>query len=327
VKILGIKRIEFSGNEIVLDIISDEGSEISLKINPLFFPAFAATIYKAVENFKNFYFSLNIKNYNEILFQDIYRNFILPYKVMGFEEDFRKKIKELVYFQVQNNFQNRVVVVQSIIDKFNFKSYLEIGVETGFSFFQIQAQKKFAVDPNFKIPGGFKDSENERFFQMTSDDFFERFAEKVLPGEGVDIVFIDGLHTFEQSLKDVQNSLKFLSPRGFIVMHDCLPHNFPSSLPSLEEAVKHPDFDGGWSGDVYKTIIYLRTFYKDLFVAVLNCDHGVGIIKRGEPENTLNLTLDEIRNIDFFKLMERKEELLNLKSWDWFINWLPSFSF
>jgi hypothetical protein len=71
----------------------------------MFFPAFAATIYKAVENFRNFSFSLNIKNYNEILFKDIYINFILPYKIMGFEEDFRKKIREIVYFQVQNNFQ------------------------------------------------------------------------------------------------------------------------------------------------------------------------------------------------------------------------------
>ncbi len=324
-RVLGIKRIDFSGNEIILEIISDGGGGISLEINPMFFPAFAATIYKAVENFRNFSFSLNIKNYDEILFQDIYRNFILPYKIMGFEEDFRKKIREIVYFQVQNNFQNRVVVIQSIIDKFNLKSYLEIGVETGFSFFQIQTQKKFAVDPNFKIPWSFKDSENEKFFQMTSDEFFERFAEKVLPNEGVDIVFIDGLHTFEQSLKDVQNSLRFLSSNGFVIMHDCLPKNYPSSLPSLEDAVKHPEFDGEWSGDVYKTIIYLRTFFKDLFVAVLDCDHGVAIVKKGTPENMLNLTLDEVKSIDFFRLMERKEELLNLKSWEWFKNWLYSF--
>jgi hypothetical protein len=125
-RVLGIKRVDFSGNEIVLEIISDGGSQISLEINPMFFPAFAATIYKAVENFRNFSFSLNVKNYDEILFRDIYRNFILPYKIMGFEEDFRKKIREIVYFQVQNNFQNRVVVIQSIIDNSTFKSYLEI---------------------------------------------------------------------------------------------------------------------------------------------------------------------------------------------------------
>ena len=70
-RVLGIKRIEFSGNDIVLEIISDGGSQISLEINTMFFPAFAATIYKAVENFRNFSFSLNIKNYNEILLRYI----------------------------------------------------------------------------------------------------------------------------------------------------------------------------------------------------------------------------------------------------------------
>jgi len=91
-------------------------------------------------------------------------------------------------------------------------------------------------------------------------------------------------------------------------------------MPSLEEAKKPPEFKGAWTGDVYKTIIHLRATRPDLFVAVVDVDHGIGIVKPGEPENVLDLSPEEIRNLTFKDLVKNKEQLLNLKPKEWFWN-------
>ena len=46
---------------------------------------------------------------------------------------------------------------------------------------------------------------------------------------------------------------------------------------------------GVWSGDVWKAIVYLRSTRPDLRVAVLKCDLGVGIVRKGSPESTIGL--------------------------------------
>ena len=53
---------------------------------------------------------------------------------------------------------------------------------------------------------------------MTSDEFFTNHRSHF------DLVFIDGLHTHEQSLRDVANALCSLSGSdSVIVMNDCIP--------------------------------------------------------------------------------------------------------
>ena len=227
------------------------------------------------------------------------------------------RFKEALQFQLSKNSLNRTTIIQQLIDKFGYNTYLEIGVERGLNFFQIQAPFKIAVDPKFMIPGGHENTENEKFYQVTSDEFFENPPKEILEN-GIDIVLIDGLHTYEQSLRDVENCLKYLNPNGIIVMHDCLPSSEAEAMPSLEEAKKHPEFKGAWTGDVYKTILHLRSFHPDLFVCVINTDHGVGLVMRGQPENMLSLSKEEIASFSFHKLMEGKERLLNLKPKEWF---------
>ena len=46
---------------------------------------------------------------------------------------------------------DRIKVIQSIVDKIKARMYLEIGVEFGTTFFYIKANRKIAVDPEFKI--------------------------------------------------------------------------------------------------------------------------------------------------------------------------------
>lgn len=233
----------------------------------------------------------------------------------------KERFGEILQYQFSNNILSRTTIIQHLINKSNYNVYVEIGVERGLNFFQINALLKIGIDPDFRIPGGFASLDNVRFYPTNSNEFFKNPPSEIL-NMGIDIAFVDGLHTYEQSLRDVENSLKYLNPNGVIVMHDCLPRNEADAMPTLEEAKKHPDFKNTWTGDVYKTILHLRSLRHDLYVCVIDTDFGIGIIKIGEPESMLALTAQEIANFTFSQLQADKEKLLNLKPKEWFFQWL-----
>jgi len=220
---------------------------------------------------------------------------------------------------------NRITIIQDIINRKKAKVYLEIGVNTGACFFEIKASRKIGVDPEFLIPKKqklkyvFKNISNlsNRYYEMTSDDFFAMKGESLTKNR-LDVVFIDGLHTFEQSLKDVLNSLKFLKEDGVIVMHDCNPASEANAIPasSLEHAISLnlPGCTGDWNGDVWRTVVYLRSNFLGLNIFVLDCDNGLGIITRGEQKNILEYSPEMIKNLTYKDLKKDRKKLLNLKS-------------
>jgi predicted O-methyltransferase YrrM len=91
---------------------------------------------------------------------------------------------------------------------------LEIGSDLGLLVESIRINRIFAVDPirNYKIPFKFR---HIKFFEMTSDEFFEKHI-----SQKYDFIFVDGLHTYEQVLKDCQNYYPKLKPGGLISGHD-----------------------------------------------------------------------------------------------------------
>jgi len=224
--------------------------------------------------------------------------------------------------------KNRVNVIQEIIDRKKAKTYLEIGVRAGDAFLKIKATHKLGVDPNFVISPTkkfryyFKNPYNlfNKYFDMESDTFFVQ--EKLrLSEHGLDVVFIDGLHTFSQSLKDVQNALRYLNNNGVIVLHDCNPLSEAAAFPAVSidevQKINPPGFDGIWNGDVWKTIVYLRSTRKDLRVFVLDCDFGLGIITKKRPENMLNYSADAVCNLSYSDLEKERQSLINLKNFNY----------
>ncbi|HET7178618.1 MAG TPA: class I SAM-dependent methyltransferase [Chryseosolibacter sp.] len=220
---------------------------------------------------------------------------------------------------------NRIQIIQRLIRATGARTYLEIGVNTGTCFLRIKASRKLGVDPDLKIPVGRRlkyfvknpTNLNSQYFEETSDDFFEKHAD-LLRAHRPEIVFIDGLHTYEQSLRDVLNSLKFLAEDGFILMHDCNPLTKAAAYParSFEDVVSLnlPDYGGIWNGDVWKSIVHLRSLHRDLDVCVLNCDHGIGVLRRGDGTSGASLSADTIAGLTYEDLAANREQLLNLKS-------------
>jgi hypothetical protein len=235
----------------------------------------------------------------------------------------------------------RYAIIQAILDRVKGQVYVEIGVGEGEGFWRINASRKIAIDPK---PGLTVTAKVQRvvfktwwqhriqdlmrgpilpqlakttLFHMTSDEFFSRYA-WLFTGHKIDVAFIDGLHTYRQSLRDVHNCLDHLNPHGVIVLHDCSP---PSEViavpaPSFDAAVQMnlSGWDGRWCGDVWKTIVHLRMSREDLQVFVLDCDLGVGIVTRGKAEHPLSSSVREIEALSYQDLSKDRAWLLNVKA-------------
>ncbi len=228
---------------------------------------------------------------------------------------------------------DKINIIQNIINRTNAKTYLEIGIHKGHTFLRVKAKYKIAVDPYYlistrkKIDRAFKNISNfsAKYYKLTSDEFFAR----PILTRGLDVLFVDGLHTFQQALKDVNNSLLHLNQNGVIIMDDCNPPNEAAAYPadSLDHvtSLNLPGWTGEWCGDVWKTICYLRSLNKDLNVFVLDCDHGIVIITKGKPENLLNFTDEELNNLAYDNSLNHRKEYLNLKDKEFLNSFLNSF--
>lgn len=223
---------------------------------------------------------------------------------------------------------DRIEAIKRIIEMNKTKTYLEIGVEFGTVFSKINAERKIAVDPETKISWKRKlmDLSNifrAKYFNITSDEFFSRYADLFVKGK-IDTAFVDGLHIYFQSLKDIENCLKYLSEKGIIVVHDCNPQNEASASQNREDVKKFPEARGKWNGDVWKAIVHLRSTRPDLNIFTLDCDYGLGIIKKGQPENMLDYQPEQIEKMTYKDLVDNRTRFLNLKDVNYFEEFLKS---
>lgn len=85
-----------------------------------------------------------------------------------------------------------------------------------------------------------------------------------------------------------------------------------------------PGWDGSWSGDVWKAIVHLRALQNDLEVFVLDCDTGIGVVRKGRPESLLPYTEDAIRSMDYAVLSRHRRELLGLRPSEYVTEFLRS---
>jgi hypothetical protein len=178
-------------------------------------------------------------------------------------------------------------IINYLIEKNNFKSYLEIGFGNGDNFNNIKIDNKVGVDPN---------PDSKCNYNTTSDDYFIKNKEKF------DIIFIDGLHIYDQVKKDFLNSLESLNENGCIVLHDCNPTSFEMQRTDVP-------VNGEWTGDVWKLIVDLKTNRDDLNVGVIDTDYGCGIVKRGKQE-----LIQPLINLEYNSMDENRIVILNLIS-------------
>jgi hypothetical protein len=121
-----------------------------------------------------------------------------------------------------SNSISRSGVVQAILNLFEEPDYLEVGVNQGKTFNALRARTKVAVDPKFLFDHQKVAStvSGTSFWETTSDDYFGRIAGR---DAEFDVIYLDGLHTSEQTIRDLVNAFSFLKPGGVIVIDDVFP--------------------------------------------------------------------------------------------------------
>jgi hypothetical protein len=87
------------------------------------------------------------------------------------------------------------------------------------------------------------------------------------------VVFVDGLHHYEQAYRDTINTVRHLPPRGLRLLDDAVPSDELSALRDLDESMLLQRTAGVerriWHGDVYRTVCVLLEHHTDLCVRTI----------------------------------------------------------
>jgi Methyltransferase domain len=91
------------------------------------------------------------------------------------------------------------------------RTYLEIGVFEGRSLaIALPGTTAIAVDPRPDIR--YRLGRTTRVLRTSSDELFAQYDVRALMGAPVDVAFIDGLHLYEQALRDFANTERVAHP-------------------------------------------------------------------------------------------------------------------
>ena len=163
-------------------------------------------------------------------------------------------------------------------------TYLEIGIGHGDSLKALtnsahRPEHILAVDPDLSnMDPSLKDK--AECFASTSDQFFT-MAESMQ----FDMCFIDGLHLFEQVLKDFINCEKHSTKDSMIFIHDVLPRG-PWTAGRELASVSYSQLTRAWNGDVWKIVPILKEFRPDLKLTVHNVTDGLLQVSDLDPSST-----------------------------------------
>ena len=171
-------------------------------------------------------------------------------------------------------------LLQRFHDWLQPKSYIEIGVHTGASIAHAKPPTVVVgIDPQPRLINSPKTV--CKIFPLTSDDYFrDRDPRRDIEAETVDLAFIDGMHLFEQALRDFINIERVSGPTTLVLIHDTF------AIDALTSQREWSLVAGGsetpcWNGDVWKIIPCLREFRPDLHLfTIATPPSGLSVVSR-----------------------------------------------
>ena len=138
------------------------------------------------------------------------------------------------------------------------KTVIEIGVHNGASLARVRPPTlAIGIDPRPSVIHTL--SAETHLVPETSDAFFARRGPAAFLGESrLGVGFIDGLHLYEQALRDFIHLEEYCGPRSMILLHDTVP---------LDEATQSRTPTTQFhTGDVWKMPLCLKHYRADLDV-------------------------------------------------------------
>ena len=197
----------------------------------------------------------------------------------------------------------RIDVIRAVVAAIDGPRYLEIGVKDGECFDAVDARRRsrsirssrFGRRRGAPAHGAWATT-GALYYRMTSD---VPSAEARTPPRAFDVVFVDGLHTYDQAYPDVVNALDVLREDGVVVVHDCNPASAAAAAPSLDQARRTDGFNCGTATST-RRIVRLRA-RDDLASACSTATRASGS-SREAPRGTTRLSLDEIGRLGYVEL-------------------------
>ena len=147
-------------------------------------------------------------------------------------------------------------------------TYLEVGVSLGRTFEDVTVPFRWGVDPHPRfdvdhLPHG------AIFSPLESDRFFSGLPEN----QKFDLVFLDGLHEWRQTYRDLLNALDHTSDHAIILIDDVVPDDEWSAIPDQALAIEKKRaagrLDHRWQGDVFRVILAIAEHHPDLDFRVI----------------------------------------------------------
>jgi hypothetical protein len=176
--------------------------------------------------------------------------------------------------------ENYMTLLSRFHDSLQPEAYVEIGVSRGESLALASSTTRvIGIDPNPRIDQQILSL--ARIYPIGSNEFFDRYhLLDELGTSRLPLAFIDGLHLFEQVLKDFINVEKYADKRTVVLIHDCLPiaRILATRIPATNL----------WCGDVWKIIPCLIRYRPDLKVGVIPTQpSGLGVVTNLDPNSTV----------------------------------------
>jgi len=205
-------------------------------------------------------------------------------------------------------------VLKRIHQELKPKRYLEIGVAKGYSLAHAQPETyAIGVDPEPQIEAQILSW--TRIYKQKSSDFFATYT-----GKPFDLIFIDGLHTYDAVVKDFIGAERLCHTNSIMLFHDTIPL---SASTSQEEPV-----EGHWTGDVWRIIPTLKEARPDLFIFTIGCPpSGLSIVTGfKDPQGIDKKIVEKYRQKDFAWLEPQWKTMQNVFASDPSV-WYPLLDF
>ena len=143
-----------------------------------------------------------------------------------------------------------------------------------------------------------------------------------------DIVFLDGLHKFEQTFRDFCNSQSHCHDRTVWMIDDVHPNDVFSAHPDQKLAYRFRTLHGkqgrAWHGDVFKLVFAIHDFFPNLSYRTIS-DGGnpqTVVVRRARKDFRPRLgDLEKISRLTYYDFIENRD-LLNLATEEEVLAWL-----
>lgn len=190
------------------------------------------------------------------------------------------------------------------------ETYFEIGVANGWSTsLALPPTVAIGVDPEPTLTSTLRTETH--LFCETSDEFFAtgRLG-PVLAGRPVSFGFIDGLHSFDQALRDFKNLEAHCASASLVALHDTVP---------LDDVTQRQErLTQFWTGDVWKVVLCLKHYRPDLDIfTVAAAPSGLTLVAGLDPSSRVlhdvyREAVARFADVPFSEVESRLNDAVNL---------------